>query len=257
MNVDVHSNLFPKPKYFFSLDVVRGLAALSVILWHWQNLYTYKTVMPATFDRTQQPFYNIFFIFYNTGALAVDFFFALSGFIFFFLYAEKIAQRSVDGKTFFILRFSRLYPLHILSLVIVLVLQHIIFVNTGSYAIYPFNDTYHFILNLFFIQSWGLEKGFSFNSPSWSVSVEILLYILFYILCRFKLNKQLGVIAAIIAGAILGLIYSPVGRGIFSFYIGAAVYYIYLYLLKNKHIKRITLIIGLFCRELFFHVQLR
>jgi peptidoglycan/LPS O-acetylase OafA/YrhL len=251
MNVILHSNPYSKPKYFFSLDVIRGLAALSVVLWHWQNLYTYQTVLPATFDRTQQPLYNIFFIFYNTGALAVDFFFALSGFIFFFLYAEKIARRTVDGKAFFVLRFSRLYPLHILTLIIVLVFQRIIYVSTGAYAVYPFNDTYHFILNLFFAQSWGLEKGLSFNSPSWSVSVEVLLYILFFILCRLKLNNRIAIAGAVIVGAVLGLIYSPVGRGVFSFYIGAGVYYIYLYLLKSKYVKRITLIIGLLCVAFF------
>ena len=46
--------------------------------------------------------------------------------------------------------------------------------------IFENNDLYHFVLNILFISSWGLEKGMSFNQPIWSVSFELIVYILFF-----------------------------------------------------------------------------
>jgi peptidoglycan/LPS O-acetylase OafA/YrhL len=48
-----------------------------------------------------------------------------------------------------------------------------------------YNDFYHFFLNIFLISFWGIEKGFSFNTPIWSVSIEILAYIIFFISINF------------------------------------------------------------------------
>ena len=42
-----------------------------------------------------------------------------------------------------------------------------------------------FFLNLFFVQSWGFQKGFSFNAPTWSVSVEIAIYVFFFFIISF------------------------------------------------------------------------
>ena len=47
--------------------------------------------------------------------------------------------------------------------------------------IFENNDLYHFVLNILFISSWGLEKGMSFNQPIWSVSFELIVYILFFL----------------------------------------------------------------------------
>lgn len=49
----------------------------------------------------------------------------------------------------------------------------------GRTRIYSNNDLPHALLNLGFVQSWGLERGFSFNGPSWSVSVELVAYLTF------------------------------------------------------------------------------
>ena len=226
------SNSNEQPKYFFLLDIFRGLAALAVVLWHWKNFY-YKNNLPDNFDEKQQPLYSVLYIFYHSGSVAVDLFFLISGFIFFKLYAKKIIERRVKGKTFFLLRFSRLYPLQFLTLLLVLFLQQIIFLNSGHYRVYPNNDLYDFILNLFFANSWGFEKGPSFNGPNWSVSVEVLLYFLFFILCWFKLNKKYILWMLIFAGFAIQSIYSPIGRGLYSFFLGGILYYVYLAILKN------------------------
>ena len=51
-------------------------------------------------------------IFYNSGFYAVEWFWVLSGYVFFFNYRDALASGSVTGFDFFCRRFARLYPLH-------------------------------------------------------------------------------------------------------------------------------------------------
>jgi len=136
------------PARLYALDVSRGFAAMSVILWHWQHFYFSGVTINPDFDRSSQPFYFLLKIFYEKGAAGVYYFFLLSGFIFFWLYKDSIKNRIVSFKLFWIQRFSRLYPLHFVTLLLVALLQAIYSSQQGDYFIYPFNDAYHFILNL-------------------------------------------------------------------------------------------------------------
>lgn len=217
------------PRRFHSLDLIRGLAALSVVFWHWQHFfYAGSTFVP--YDMEGQPFYSVFFFLYHTGWLAVDFFFALSGFIFFWLYAEPIATGRVGAWKFFALRFSRLYPLHLITLLLVALLQYRFFSSHGDYFVVPFNDAYHFVLNLFMASSWGLEKGHSFNGPVWSVSVEVLMYGLFFALCALLRLRLTAIVAMVALGLVMIAIQPVVGRGIFSFFLGGLVFRFYRHL---------------------------
>ena len=171
------------PKYFHSMDIIRGLAALVVVLFHWQHFYFSGDVAGVVPDKTLLPLYSQLSLLYDDGFLAVDLFFLLSGFIFYWLYADRLANGKTSSRQFFGYRFTRLYPMHIVTLISVAVLQWQMLRQSGHYFIYPFNDTYHFVLNLFLVNSWGLEKGPSFNAPCWTISVEVLMYILFFITC--------------------------------------------------------------------------
>lgn len=86
-------------RHLYSLDFARGVAALAVVLWHWQHFF-FNGSVPGVFQREAQPFYSVLFLFYEKGWFAVDFFFALSGFVFFWLYADPIRQRSVSTRRF-------------------------------------------------------------------------------------------------------------------------------------------------------------
>lgn len=230
------------PNRFYSLDFIRGLAALAVVFWHWQHFfYAGSTFMP--YDVQAQPFYSLFFLFYETGWLAVDFFFSLSGFIFFWLYAEQIAERRVSAWQFFSLRFSRLYPLHLATFIFVLVAQKWVMASTGDYFVVPFNDAYHAVLNLLMASSWGFEQGPSFNGPVWSVSVEVLMYMLFFIVCLlFRLRLQ--AVLAMMAIGLLVMVISPiVGRGIFSFFMGGAIFRLYRYLCQQGLVNKVLPIV--------------
>ena len=219
------------PERFHSLDVLRGLAALAVVLWHWQHFFYGSSGLEPGFQRDQQPLFDVLFLFYRNGGLAVDLFFSLSGFIFFWLYAQPIARCEITARSFFILRFSRLYPLHLITLLVVLVGQAVYASSRHASFVYANNDPYHFLLNLLLIPSIGLEQGNSFNGPVWSVSVEVLLYAVFYLLCRYF--RPGPVLLAMLAGigyaGMAGHLYAPVCRGIGAFYLGAATYRAFLF----------------------------
>lgn len=224
-----------RPKHFYSLDIIRGVSALLIVIHHWQHFYfTGDRVLPVPFDRTQLPFYAVFAMSYTNGFLLLDLFFLLSGFVFFWLYAERISVGSTTVRTFFGYRFSRLYPVHFVALLLVGWLQYRMLQYSGHYFIYQYNDVYHFFLNLFLVNSWGFERGPSFNGPVWSVSVEVLLYIVFFVLCRKRLHKTPVLLGLVVLGAFIQYFYSNLGQGIFSFFMGGVIYYVYLGVLRMK-----------------------
>lgn len=213
--------------YFYSLDVLRGLGAVSVVLWHWQNFF-YNGPKLGDFSPDSQPFHRVLWPFYDHGHLAVPMFFAMSGFIFFWLYSGPVALGQLSFRDFSVLRASRLLPLHLVTLVIVASGQAVLSSKIGAPIVGPNNDVYHFILNLVFANSWGLESGYSYNVPSWSISVEILLYGMFFWFCRFKLRSFLGILGAIAIGyAVMRWAYGPVGTGIICFFAGGMAFKVY------------------------------
>jgi peptidoglycan/LPS O-acetylase OafA/YrhL len=89
------------------------------------------------------------------------------------------------------------------------------------------------------MQSWGIEKGASFNGPSWSVSVEVFLYFMFFTICYLKLqNKKWILFLLIPAGVFIQFYYTIIGKGIYSFFLGALVYYLYVWMIKENRIKK-------------------
>lgn len=171
------------------LDSLRGLAAFGVaFFWH----YRHFNMISFDSNPSAMPFYRIFSWFYIYGWNLVDFFFVLSGFIFMHVYSKKISDNRIDERSFFILRFSRLYPLHFVTLIMVAVIQYYRYFSGKGFFQYEINDLYHLVLNLLFIQAGFFEDGLSFNGPSWSLSCEIIAYILFFYILK-KIRNPLPV----------------------------------------------------------------
>jgi peptidoglycan/LPS O-acetylase OafA/YrhL len=161
-------------RHFYSLDVLRGVAALGVVVYHWPHFFFVGT-KDGHVDINLLPLSFILKPLYLEGWRAVDLFFCLSGFIFYWLYSKKIVSGATSLKEFFVLRFSRLYPLHFVTLLVAAAGQFLMLRYFGSFFVYPNNDLYHFLLQLVFASNWGFERGNSFNGPVWSVSVEVFL----------------------------------------------------------------------------------
>ncbi|OLF55486.1 acyltransferase family protein [Pseudomonas chlororaphis] len=211
------------PERLYALDALRGLAALAVVFWHWQHFFFLGSV-PGPLLREEQPLYSVFSLFYRHGGDAVSLFFSLSGFIFFWLFGQALARRELSGRQFFIDRFSRIYPLHLATFVAVALLQKVYAGYTGHGFVYPFNDLYHGLLNLFLAPAWGFEQGWSFNAPAWSISVEVLLYAAFFLLWRYTPAPLSGsALLALVAIWVFPAQYK-ISLGVFGFFCGGLAY---------------------------------
>lgn len=123
------------------------------------------------------------------GYLWVEFFFALSGFVLTYVYAARLGEiwRLQGYLGFLRARLSRLYPLHLAMLLVILamvVTLRAIAARDGYVSIYdehwhPFVTLRSFIANLFLVQAWNLFPYLSWNGAAWFVSVEFLLCLLF------------------------------------------------------------------------------
>lgn len=211
----------------YSLDALRGIAAIAVVFSHWPHFFYHGTERGAV-ELQALPLYALFASLYDNGWLGVDLFFCLSGFVFYWLYSGPVSSRAISGRDFFVLRFSRLYPLHFATLLAVALGQALMLRATGSYFVYEHNDAYHFVLHVLFAPAWGFEEGYSFNAPVWSVSVEVLLYAAFFALCRLLPVRAAVPVAAAAAGLLLvGPNNLWIGRGITAFFLGGTTCFVY------------------------------
>jgi len=228
-------------KRLHALDTLRGVAALSIVIWHWQHFYAVSGVWQAGWQRTAQPFYWALKPLYDAGWAAVDLFFALSGFIFFWLYASAIRERAIGLGKFAWLRFSRLYPLFFVTLIAAAVLQHFFHAATGHYFIYDANDTQHFFASLVMAQQWLLPNiDQSFDGPSWSVSIEVLLYCIFFLLCRFGLRG--GWWSLLVSLLAIPLLWwnEFIARGVMGFFLGGALFAMTEFVAARPDAKRVA-----------------
>jgi peptidoglycan/LPS O-acetylase OafA/YrhL len=216
-----------------------------VVIWHWQHFYAISGVWAAHWDRTAQPFYWALKPLYDAGWAAVDLFFPLSGFIFFWLYGAAIRERRIGAGAFARLRFSRLYPLHVGTLAAVAAMQFFFFRATGSFFIYEANDARHFASGLILAQQWlppTLEQ--SFNGPAWSVSVEVLLYGIFFAACRLGFKGLWPALAVAVLAIPLLWWNEFIGRGVMGFFLGGAVFALDQAILGRPDAKRIARIVA-------------
>lgn len=205
------------------LELLRFACAVSVLLWHYNHFYV-RGAAHRGFHIEGQPLYALLKPFYEAGWLGVQVFWALSGFIFFWKYARPVSEGRVPAWRFAALRFSRLYPLHLLTLLAVAGMAWLYRAQHGVDYVYQYNDLKHFVLHLFLASDWPGRSEWSFNGPIWSVSIEVLAYGLFYALCRLGWTRTWHVVAVIgMAGAVYAsrLTEHPLVLCVFFFYLGA------------------------------------
>ncbi len=210
---------------FYTLDSLRGMAALLIALFHYIRHFLNGSISPDSWLH----------VLYVHGWRMVDLFFCLSGFIFFWKYSNAIYEKSIRFKKFIYLRFSRVYPLHFVTLIIVGACQFFIYQLDGEYFITSHQDLKHFLLNILFISSWGFEIGYSFNGPIWSVSIEVLLYLIFFLCCyRLKPKNPFWPLFLIAFGGLLFganshfiIFNAELGRGLYSFFAGGIAYQVF------------------------------
>ncbi|WP_257168511.1 acyltransferase [Bradyrhizobium sp. SRS-191] len=206
----------PGTHKLLGLELLRFIATISVLLWHYPH-FAYVAASPVGLVRSELPFYRVLFPFYELGEYGVVIFWCISGFIFFWKYSALIPNGAVDGWTFFVNRLSRLYPLHLATLLLVAALQAVYVTQHGFYFVYQSNDPGHFLAQLLMASDWLPPTGVSFNGPIWSVSIEVLVYAAFFLGLRFVTTSPLLNLAMILAGIASGTL---VGKCFVFFYAG-------------------------------------
>ena len=99
-------------------------------MYHYRHFYSPLNILSETsYDdaKVKLPFFNIFEFLYNYGFYGVHIFYCISGFVFAYVYLDL--RNNTSFKEFSINRFSRLYPLHFATLLIVALFQILFFLN--------------------------------------------------------------------------------------------------------------------------------
>lgn len=163
------------------LEILRFVCAMAVLVWHYHHFAHVGD--GSGMLRPHEPLAFILYPFYHFGLFGVQIFWAISGFIFYWKYGAALAARMVEPKRFFWLRFSRLYPLHLVTLLAVAALQPIYRGLSGEPFMFG-NGLTDFLLHLAMADQWAGPRPMTFNGPIWSVSTEILVYVAFFMLLR-------------------------------------------------------------------------
>jgi len=192
---------------------LRGIAALIVLFGH------VSTPIGAPLN------FGIFEPIARYGGFGVDAFFVLSGFILCHVYADRLSADVGALREFAVSRFARIYPLHVLTLVMMLGA----YAAAGRAGVTPTEqDGYSFgsiVLSLLMVSEW-----FDVSAPnpsSWSITVEFANYLVFTgvagILARLRKFSPIAVAVCAIAVAYSGE--SRLFRGLAEFSMGCAAFY--------------------------------
>lgn len=190
------------PSKLLGLELIRFACAMTILVLHFRNFA--KIGDGSAMLGPHEPLYALLWPLYDFGHFSVQIFWCISGFIFYWNYADAIAARRIEPTRFFWLRFSRLYPLHFVTLLIVAALQPIYVALTGQHFMMVDTDMRGFILQLALADQWMGPRPISFNAPIWSVSTEVLVYVAFFILLR-AFGKSRWLIVGAIALALLSI----------------------------------------------------
>ena len=178
-------------KRFEVLDSFRGICALSVVLYHLHVVNSFSELA-----------------FFRGSSLFVEFFFVLSGFVLAHGYAFR---ENLAFTPYFAARFFRLFPLHAFMLMVFICLEMGKWGAMQGLGIQlnnaAFSNDYavdEILPNLLLIHAWTpYTNPLSFNTPSWSISIEFYMYILLFISIVW-FDKLRFLLWAIIPGKVSG-----------------------------------------------------
>jgi peptidoglycan/LPS O-acetylase OafA/YrhL len=175
-----------KAKRYQELDSLRGIASLSVVLFHFT--YGYDNGINSISD-------NKFY--FNYGYLGVQLFFLISGFVI-FMTLEK-TKKSAD---FIVSRFSRLYPAYWVA-IITTVLITIILSVPSQHGIFTLKQV---LVNFSMLQFWFKIKDV--DGAYWTLAIELTFYAIMWSV--FVLKKQKYITWFCLIWLLLSILFSTI-----------------------------------------------
>lgn len=166
--------------HFRALDFYRFVAAMGVVLFH----YSHKVDGPE----------------FQSLRYMVDFFFVLSGFV--IMQSASDIGRS-DVLPFLLKRLGRIWPLHLLTLglFVLYAVAQIVFVGRTS----DHYDWSSLPQQLLMMHAWGTTDAATWNGPSWSISAEWFVYLLFPLFLALYRRWNVSVLLALSASVWVAL----------------------------------------------------
>jgi len=211
----------PNKKTYHGLDSVRGVAALLVVVYHSALIYGSPLA--------------------SSGYLAVDLFFALSGFVIAHSYDERLGT-NLSAMRFIFLRAIRFWPLYVIGLAIGASYEILLILTHNSFALPLGVVASYIITNILFVPYFfksRFNSVFPLNGPSWSLFAELVVNVAYAIFIRY-LSRRVLIMIILLSGVCVGFdairfgsldvgfsttnFWAGIARAVFSFSVGIYLY---------------------------------
>lgn len=187
-----------KPARLNALTGLRCFAAINIVFFHFSDPKWFGVLAPIV----------------NAGYASVSYFILLSGFVLAYNYSARARAGELDKKRFWEARFTRLYPIYLLSLLLSW------WMIPAEYAAHTHRMFWTgMVLTPLLLQGWVPQVATFLNTPAWTMSAEAFFYFLFPWMARWKrpervvphLVKMAGVWAVGLLPGTLYVLFSPDG----------------------------------------------
>lgn len=161
-----------------ALTGVRFFAIFHIFLHHLWAIYTYHS---GKSEATQGLFIGLkdapesLMVFMSNGWVSTSLFFLLSGFILAYLYWDEEGHLATSKRRFWTLRIARIYPIHLIVLVILVSLKLPNYLNEDlSLGLLTSSAASTAVL----LQAWIPQWIPLWSWPTWTISVMIFMYLI-------------------------------------------------------------------------------
>jgi peptidoglycan/LPS O-acetylase OafA/YrhL len=160
-----------KPDRLNALTGLRSFAAVNIVFFHFSNPQWFGIFAPVV----------------NAGYASVSYFILLSGYVLAYNYGARARVGHLDTWRFYKARFTRLYPIYLLSL---LMAWRMVPQEYASHTHVMF--WVGMVLSPLLLQGWIPEIATFLNTPAWTMSAESFYYVLFPFIARWKRPDRVG-----------------------------------------------------------------
>jgi len=154
-----------KPAPLNALTGLRCFAAINIVFFHFSNPRWFGFLAPVV----------------DAGFISVSYFILLSGFVLAYNYSERARSGELDRKRFYEARFTRIYPIYLLSLLLSLG-QLKAEIPTHTHAMFWTGV----VLTPLLLQGFVPAVATFLNTPAWTMSAEAAYYVIFPWVAKWK-----------------------------------------------------------------------
>jgi len=197
LEITVDNGLVSKTDRLAELDVLRGLAAIGVLAYH------YTVIYPASYSPAEITLFK-----FPLGYYGPHLFFMISGFVI-LMTLEKTSQ----PFDFIVSRFSRLYPSYWAAIIVTFLITENCWLFPSLLMKVSYKD---FFINFSMLQSWFNSKDV--DGVYWTLAVELTFYFLIYWVYLTKNLRSIEIYAlGWLAIMVLNKFFCPHVPGFFKF----------------------------------------